>query len=83
MEPNRQKIIKLLSALIAASAIGVMAVFAVALNEQTGTDSGSGATEAGGGMSTGVTVTTTTPPPAAPIAAAHPTMKAAVPKGFR
>ena len=38
MEPNQQKIVKLLSALIAASAIVVMAVLAVALNEeQTGT----------------------------------------------
>ena len=39
MEPNQQKIVKLLSALIAASAIVVMAVLAVALNEeQTGRD---------------------------------------------
>jgi hypothetical protein len=38
VEPNQQKIVKLLSALIAASAIVVMAVLAVALDEeQTGT----------------------------------------------
>ena len=73
-----------LPALIAASAIVVMAVLAVALNEeQTGTGTGTVATEAGGGMSTGATVTTTTPPTALPIAVAQPTMKAAVPKGFR
>jgi hypothetical protein len=84
VEPNQQKIVKLLSALIAASAIVVMAVLAVALNEeQTGTGTGTVATEAGGGMSTGVTLTTTTPPAALPIPVAKPTMKAAVPKGFR
>ena len=72
MEPNQQKIVKLLSALIAASAIVVMAVLAVALNEEqtaTGTGTGTVATEAGGGM--------------LPIPAAQPTMKADVPKGFR
>ncbi len=43
VEPNQQKIVKLLSALIAASAIVVMAVLAVALNEeQTGTVLGPG-----------------------------------------
>ena len=84
VEPNQQKIVKLLSALVAASAIVVMAVLAVTLNdEQTGTGTGTVATEAGGGMSTGVTVTTTTPPAALPIPVAKPTMKAAVPKGFR
>ena len=84
VEPNQPKIVKLLSALIAASAIVVMAVLAVTLNdEQTGTGTGTVATEAGGGMSTGVTVTTTTPPAALPIPVAKPTMKAAVPKGFR
>ena len=87
MEPNQQKkIIKLLSALIGASAIVVMAVLAVALNEeQTGTGTGTGtvATEAVGGMSTGATVTTTTPPTVVPISVAQPTMKAVVPKGFR
>jgi hypothetical protein len=87
VEPNQQKkIVKLLSALIGASAIVVMAVLAVALNEeQTGTGTGTGtvATEAVGGMSTGATVTTTTPPTVVPIAVAQPTMKAVVPKGFR
>jgi len=86
VEPNQQKTVKLLSALIGASAIVVMAVLAVALNEeQTGTGTGTGtvATEAVGGMSTGATVTTTTPPTAAPVPVAQPTMKAVVPKGFR
>jgi len=85
VEPNQQKkIVKLLSALIGASAIVVMAVLAVALNEeQTGTGTGTVATEAVGGMSTGATVTTTTPPTAAPVPVAQPTMKADVPKGFR
>ena len=86
VEPNEQKTVKLLSALIGASAIVVMAVLAVALNEeQTGTGTGTGtvATEAVGGMSTGATVTTTTPPTVVPIAVAQPTMKAVVPKGFR
>ena len=84
MEPNQQKTVKLLSALIGASAIVVMAVLAVALNEeQTGIGTGTVATEAVGGMSTGATVTTTTPPTVVPIAVAQPTMKAVVPKGFR
>ena len=82
MEPNQQKTVKLLSALIGASAIVVMAVLAVALNEQQ-TGTGTVATEAVGGMSTGATVTTTTPPTAAPVPVAQPTMKAVVPKGFR
>ena len=83
MEPNQQKkIVKLLSALIGASAIVVMAVLAVGLNEQQ-TGTGTVATEAVGGMSTGATVTTTTPPTAAPVPVAQPTMKADVPKGFR
>ena len=82
VEPNQQKTVKLLSALIGASAIVVMAVLAVALNEeQTGT--GTVSTEAVGGMSTGATVTTTTPPTVVPISVAQPTMKAVVPKGFR
>jgi hypothetical protein len=82
VEPNQQKIVKLVSALIAVSAIVVMAILSVASNEeQTGT--GTVATEAGGGMSTGETVTTTTPPNALPIPVAKPTMKAAIPKGFR
>ena len=85
VEPNQQKkIVKLLSALIGASAIVVMAVLAVALNEeQTGIGTGTVATEAVGGMSTGATVTTTTPPTVVPISVAQPTMKAVVPKGFR
>ena len=84
MEPNQQKTVKLLSALIGASAIVVMAVLAVALNEeQTGIGTGTVATEAVGGMSTGATVTTTTPPTVVPISVAQPTMKAVVPKGFR
>jgi len=85
VEPNQQKIVKLLSALIAASAIVVMAVLAVALDEeQTGTGTGTGtvATEAVGGMSTGATVTTTTPPTALPEPVAHPTMKAVVTQGL-
>jgi hypothetical protein len=80
VEPNQQKIVKLLSALIAASAIVVMVVLAVALN---GVQTGTVPTEAGGGMLTGVTVTTTTPPNALLIPVAKPTMKAAIPKGFR
>lgn len=80
MEPNQQKIVKLLSALIAASAIVVMVVLAVALN---GVQTGTVPMEAGGGMLTGVTVTTTTAPNALLIPVAKPTMKAAIPKGFR
>ena len=34
-------------------------------------------------MTVGATATTTTPPTALPIPVAKPTMKAAVPKGFR
>jgi ABC-type transporter Mla subunit MlaD len=84
VEPNQQKIVKLLSALIAVSAIVVMAVLAVALDEeQTGSGTGTVATEAAGGMSTGATVTTTTPPTALPVPEAQPTLKADVPKGFR
>lgn len=85
MEPSQQEIVKLLSALIAASAIVVMAVLAVALNEEptaTGTGTGTVAIVAGG-MSTGATVNTTTPPTALPNPFAKPTMKASVPKGFR
>lgn len=82
MKPHRQKILKMLSALIGASAIVIMTVLAMALNdEQTGT--GTVATEADGGMLTGVTITTTTPPKTLPIPVARPTVKAAVPKGFR
>ena len=84
MKPNQQKIVRLLSALIAASAIVVMAVLAVALNEeQTGLGTGTVAPLAGGGMSTGVTITTTTPPTALRNPVAQPTKKAAIPKGFR
>ena len=84
MEPNQQKTVKLLSALIAASAIVVMAVLAVALNEkQAGTGTGTIATEAVGRITLGATATTTTPPKAPPTAVAKPTMKAAVPSGFR
>ena len=84
VEPNQQKIVKPLSALIAASAIVVMAALAVALKEeQTGSGTGTVATEAGGGMTTGATATTTTPPTAFPTPVAKPTMKATVPKGFR
>ena len=84
MEPNQQKIVKLLSALIAASAIVVMTALAVALNEeQTGTGTGTVATEAVGHMTVGATATTTTPPTAPAIPVAKPTMKAALPQGFR
>ena len=84
MEPNQQKTVKLLSALIAASAIVVMTALAVALNEeQTGTGTGTVATEAVGRMTFGASATTTTPPTAPPIPVAKPPMKAAVPKGFR
>ncbi len=84
VEPNQQKIVKLLSALIAASAIVVMTVLAVALKEeQTGTGTGTSATEAVGRMTVGATAATTTPPKAIPVPVAKPTMKAAVPKGFR
>jgi hypothetical protein len=84
VEPNQEKIVKLLSALIAASAIVVMTALAVALNEeQTGTVTGTAATEAVGRMSLGATATTTTPPNAPPEPVAKPTMKAAVPQGFR
>jgi hypothetical protein len=80
---NQEKIVKRSSVLIAAGAVVVMAVLPVALNEEkTVTGTGTVGTEAGG-MSLGATATTTTPPTALPDPVAHPTMKAAVPKGFR
>jgi hypothetical protein len=76
MKSNQQKSVKLLSAVIAASAIVVMAVLAAALDqERTGTATGSV-------MTIGETVThskapTTTTPIFSPV------MKAKPPKGFR
>ena len=85
MEPNRHQSVKLLSAVIAASAIVVMGALAVALGqERTGTSLVSiGIT----GMSHGQTATesaatTTEDPTTIQIPKASPTMKAVRPNGF-
>jgi hypothetical protein len=84
VESSQQKFGKPLSALIAASAIVVLTALAVALKvEQTGSGTGTVATEAASQMTLGATATTTTPPTAFPTPVAKPTMKATVPKGFR
>jgi hypothetical protein len=76
MKSNQQKSVKLLSAVIAASAIVVMAVLAAALDqERTGTVTGSV-------MTIGQTVTNAKAPTTTTTIFA-PVMKAKPPKGFR
>lgn len=82
MEPNKQKVVKVLPAMIAASAIVAMAALAVGLNEEQTTNS-IGPRVLAANMTLGATATTTTPPTTIPTPVAKPTMKAQVPKGFR
>jgi hypothetical protein len=71
---DQQKNVKLLSAVIGASAVVVMGAVAVA-NEQAGTDTVKSAPEA--------TATTTTPPTAPETSIASPETTASTPPGFR
>ena len=71
---DQQKNVKLLSAVIGASAVVVMGAVAVA-NEQAGTDTVKSAPPA--------TVTTTTPPTAPVTSVASPETTASTPPGFR
>jgi hypothetical protein len=73
---DQQKSVKLLSAVIAASAVAVMGAVAVAVaNEQAATDTFRSAPEA--------TETTTTPPTAPVTSVATPATTASTPAGFR
>ena len=73
---DQQKSVKLLWAVIAASAVVVMGAVAVAVaNEQAGTGTVRSAPAA--------TVTTTTPPTAPATSLASPAMTASTPAGFR
>ena len=77
MESNRHQHVKLPTLVIAASALVVVGALAGAVGqEQTGT-------VAGGGMTLGATTTTTVAPTTIPVAVAQPTLKAALPKGYR
>jgi hypothetical protein len=77
MKSNQHKRVKLQSAVIAASAIVVMAVLAAALDqERTGTVTGSSAMTVGQTVTQSKAPTTTTP-------IFSPVMKAKPPKGFR
>jgi len=77
VKPDQQKRVKLLSAVIGASAVVAIGAVAVAVaNEQAGTGTVGSAPEATVG---GTTTTTTTPP----TTIVSPTMKAIPPKGFR
>jgi hypothetical protein len=81
VEPNRNQSVKLLSAVIAASAVVVVGVLAVALGqERTGTSLGSGGMSRG--TSTQSAATTTEEPIAIQTSKASPTMKAVRPNGF-
>jgi hypothetical protein len=71
---DQQKSVKLLSAVIGASAVVVMGAVAVA-NEQAGTNTVKSAPEA--------TATTTTPPTAPETSIATPATTASTPPGFR
>ena len=80
MNSNQQKRVKLLSAVIGASAVvAVGAVGVVVANERAGT----GTIESGPGMTLGPTTTTTTPPAAPVTSVAIPTHTATPPSGFR
>jgi hypothetical protein len=76
VETNQQNSVKLLSAVIAASAVSVMGILALALHqEQAGTVTGSG-------MSTGQTITHSKAPTKMETSFVSPVMKAHRPKGF-
>jgi hypothetical protein len=77
---NQQKKVKLLSAVIGASAaVAVVAVGVDVANERAGT----GTVMSGSGMTLGPTTTTTTPPAAPVTSIAVPTHTATPPSGFR
>jgi hypothetical protein len=77
---NQQKRVKLLSAVIGASAVvAVGAVGVVVANERAGP----GTVMSGPGMTLGPTTTTTTPPAAPVTSVAVPTDTATPPSGFR
>ena len=80
MNSNQQKRVKLLSAVIGASAVVAVGAVGVAVaNEQAGT----GTVGAGPEATVGATTTTTTPPAAPVTSIATPTMTATTPAGFR
>jgi len=82
VEPNRNQSIKLLSAVIAASAIVVTGVLAVALaQERTGTSVES-MSQTVAQTVTQSAATTTAEPTKIPAPMAHPTLKAVRPRGF-
>jgi hypothetical protein len=77
---NQQKRVKLLSAVIGASAVVAVGAVGVAVaNEQAGTGTVGVVPEA----TPGATATTTTPPTAPVTSVAAPTMTATTPAGFR
>jgi hypothetical protein len=76
VETNQQNSVKLLSAVIAASAVSVTGILALALDqEQAGTVTGAG-------MSTGQTTTHSKAPKTMETSVVSPVMKAVRPKGF-
>ena len=80
MNANQPKRVKLLSAVIGASAVVATGAVGVALaNEQAGTDTVGAVPEA----TVGATATTTTPPTAPVTSLATPPMTATTPAGFR
>ena len=80
MNANQQKRVKLLSAVIGASAVVAVGAVGVALaNEQAGTGTVGAVPEA----TLGATATRTTPPAAPVTSIATPTMTATTPAGFR
>jgi hypothetical protein len=77
---HQQKRVKLLSAVIGASAVVAVGAVGVAVaNEQAGT----GTVGSGPEATLGGTITTTTPPAAPVTSIAAPTMTATTPSGFR
>ena len=79
MQPNQQKSIKLLSAVIAASALLIAGTFAVALSEER---SGTATASTGVGARTAGQTTTKTPAATVPGAFVAPTIKAHRPRGY-
>ena len=82
MEPNRNQSIKLLSAVIAASAIVVTGVLAVALAQERAGTSVESMRQTVAQTVIQSAATTTTEPTKIPAPMAHPTLKADRPKGF-
>ena len=80
MNSNQQKRVKLLSAVIGASAVVAVGAVGVAVaNERAGT----GTVMSGPSMTLGPTTTTTTPPAAPVTSVAVPADTATPPTGFR